>query len=136
MNFYYNVNGTRINLQRVWMVLDTSDNSFSIAHALNDLSNYINNNSTNNTGIFGIKGTNSRNLGLIVLFIIFISAGVMSYKFGVSSPAAIGGFIFGLVWLFDIQFGWIPTPFKAVPHIATWLTAFILFGLIVKEVTE
>ena len=127
MNFYYTINGNKTNLQRVWMILDLSDNQFSIKHALDDATSYI------NSGLFGLT---TQGLSFIVFFIIFIGAGVLSYKFGLTSPVAIIGFVFVMVWLFDVSLGWIPTPIGAIKNFATILVGIVLFGFIIKEVAQ
>ena len=127
MNFYYKINNTTVNLQRVWQVLDLSDNQFSIKHTIDDATSYI------GSGLFGIT---NRGLSFIVFFIIFIGAGVLSYRFGLTSPVAICGFIFAMIWFFDVSLGWIPTPINAIPHIATWLIAFVFIGFILREVSQ
>lgn len=127
MNFYYTINGNTTNLQRVWMIIDTSDSSYSISHAVDDVKSYI------GSGLFGIT---PRGLSFVVLFIIFIGAGVLSYKFGITSPTAILGFVFTAVYFFDVNLGWIPNPLQAVPHLATILVGIVLLGFIVKEVSQ
>lgn len=126
MNFYYTINGNKTSLQRVWAVLDLSDNSYSISHTIDDATNYI------NSGLFGIT---TRGLSFIVFFIIFIGAGVLSYKFGLTSPVAICGFVFAMVWFFDVSLNWIPRPYVDAP-IATILVGFVLVGFIVREVSQ
>ena len=42
-------------------------------------------------------GLDDVGLGLITFFAIFIITGVMSYKFGINSPAAIMAFIFSKI---------------------------------------
>ena len=64
---------------------------------------------------------------------IFIFAGIMSYKFGLTSPAAIFSLVFGLVLLFDVSFGLIPNV-NGYP-LATILVGLLLIGLIFREVT-
>ena len=127
MNFYYTIDGNITSLQRVWLIIDTSDNSYSIKHLLDDTTSYI------DSGLFGIT---TRGLSFIVFFIIFIGAGVLSYRFGLTSPVAICGFVFAMVWFFDVSLGWIPTPINAIPHIATWLIAFVFIGFIIREVSQ
>ena len=127
MNFYYTVNSTTINLQRVWLVLDLSDNTYSISNGIDDATSYI------SSGLFGLT---AQGLTFIVFFIIFIGAGVLSYKYGLTSPVAICGFVFAMIWFFDVSLGWIPTPINAIPNIATWLTAIVFVGFIIREVSS
>lgn len=126
MNFYYTINGTTITLQRVWTILDLSDNQYSIKHALDDATSFI------DSGLFGIT---TQGLSFIVFFIIFIGAGVLSYKYGLTSPVAICGFVFAMVYFFDVTLNWIPRPYVDYP-IATILLGFLLFGMIVREVSN
>jgi len=127
MNFYYEVNETVINLQRVWTVLDLSDNQFSIKQGLDDATAYI------NSGLFGLT---IQGLSFIVFAIIFIASGILSYRYGLTSPVAILGFIFAMVWLFDVSLNFIPNPIGAIPHFATVLIGIVFFSFIIKEVSS
>ncbi len=60
---------------------------------------------------------------------MFLSVGIMSYKFGITSPGAISIFIFGLVFFFDIG---LPTAggYSFIPNIGGFHFVTIFMGLI------
>jgi hypothetical protein len=51
------------------------------------------------------------------------------------NACAICGFVFAMVYFFDVTLNWIPRPFVDYP-IATILLGFLLFGMIVREVSN
>jgi hypothetical protein len=125
MNYYYVINGSTQNLTKTWVITDLEGSSYSIKNFFTDLSSYL------NGGIFGLT---KFGLSLIVFFIIFTFAGVLSYKYGLTSPAAIMGIIFALTALFDVGLGLIPSPMdNAIPHLATVVVAIILISILIRE---
>lgn len=133
MNAYWIINSTYTNVTKQWIVSDTTDSSFSISNFFNRLLLYITSDSDPD-GLFGLTKKDGFNFGLslILFFVIFLFAGVMSYKFGLNSPAAIGTFFFATVFFFDITLDLIPKASNGVP-IATIIVGLILVGLLVRE---
>jgi len=121
------INGTETKVSYSWNVFNSSVNQWSLKAFFEDLSLY------SNQGMFGL---NKNNLALIVFLIIFITTGIISYKFGLTSPAVISSVIFILVFLFDYILGMIPSPIGAIENLPTVIMAIIMISLIIKEVTS
>lgn len=120
------INGTDSSVIYYWGIFDNSAGAWSITNFFTDLSAYAGQ---------GLLGLDSDSLSLLVFIIIFVSVGIMSYKFGLTSPAVISGVVFVLVFFFDVALGLIPTPINAVPHFPTILIGIIMVSLIIKETT-
>ena len=60
----------------------------------------------------------------------------MSYKFGITSPAAISAFVFTLVLFLDVGLNMMENlnPVGAIPHFITVLTGIIMVGMVFREV--
>ena len=79
-------------------------------------------------GIFGLK--KGFGLNIILFLVIFIITGIFSWKFGLTSPLAIMGIIFGMMLLFDVVLGLVYFPYNPNWHFPTIFT-FILFLLLI-----
>ena len=124
MYYYWVVDGNYTNgTSGIWYVSDTEFSEFSLRYFFTDLNLYI------ASGLFGLD-----NFGLtIFLFLlIFISTGIMSYKFGLTSPAAISVFVFTLILFLDVGIKIMENvnPVGAIPHFITVFTGIIMIGLI------
>lgn len=120
MNYYYTINGTLLNGSRSWYISNDFGKQYSLTTFFSDLKLYAN---------AGMLGLNPTSLGIIIFMIIFISAGVLCYKFGFTSPLAIMIFIFALVGFFDAWQDLLPTR----RGIATAVVGAILIASIVWE---
>lgn len=131
---YWIINGTYTNRSKEFIVLNLYDTDYSILNFFNRLSFYINESDSDTDGIFGLENTsgNTFNISLILFIAIFGMAGFVSYKYGLSSPTAVMGFMFALVYLFDISFSMIPRPDNGLP-IATILTGLVLLASGIRE---
>ncbi len=109
-----------------WNVWNNTDLNWSISYLITDVKTYT------SSGLFGLKTGFSMNL--IIFFIIFLSVGVISYKYGVTSPVAIAWMITGIVFIFDIAFGLIANPVTAVKNFAFIFTLIIAIAITIKEV--
>lgn len=125
MNYYWVINNTYINSSKVWYVYSSSGTDWSILNFINDITTYI-------TG--GLFGLGDFGKSIIIFLIIFVFVGVMSFKFGLVSPAGISGLTFALVLMFDVGFGLIPNPVNAVPNFPTIFVGIIMASLIFREV--
>jgi len=124
MNYFWVINGVYNNATITWGVLDLSGNTLSISQFFTDLRNYV------SLGFFGIDDVG---LGIVTFFAIFLISGVMSYKFGINSPAAIMAFIFSLTMFFDLGLGLVPNPIGAIPHAPTFLMGIIFVAMFLRE---
>jgi len=125
MEYYHVVNGTYCNGTRQWLVYSEAGTEWSLLQWFTDLSTYL------DSGMFGLD-----NFGLVVISFVFIFcfAGLISYRFGTSSPAIIMTVIFGLVYLFEVVFG-ILTLWEGVP-IGTIVTFLLSIAMIFREVSK
>jgi len=127
MTYYWIINGTSSQGKASWIVLDMSENGYSIKRFVDDFVSYI------GAGLFGMD---EFGVGLILFFIVFVFAGVMSLQFGMTSPVSVVSIIFALVMFFDVGIGLLPNPIGAVPHFPTIFVALILIGVLIKEGTQ
>lgn len=130
MNAFWLINGTYTNVSRNWIIINPSDTQWSLDNFFTRLSTYINNPSDSD-GLFGLKGQ-TFSLSIIIFLVIFVATGIMSYKFGVSSPTAVMMILFGLVFFFDIQLELLPRPASNIP-ITTIFIGVILSGVLFRE---
>ena len=126
MDYYWVVNGDRINATRYWNVQNTDNTQWSIAVFVTDLTLYI------NSGLFGIDEFGRY---LLIFIIIFTICGVTSYKYGLSSPLAVMTIAFGTIFFFDVVVNLIPE-IRGIDNLLTYITAIILILLIFKEVRQ
>lgn len=125
---YYIANGTTVTSIRRWSIINDADNTFSILYFGNDLKDYL------STGMFGLT-IPSFSGNIIIFLIILVTAGVFSYKFGITSPAAISFMIFIMVAIFDVGLGLIQNPLGAFDNIITIFMFLVTTALVVKEAT-
>lgn len=129
MEYYWDIDGNITTGTRTWDIFDESYESWSIHNLVEDFTSYT------SSGIFGLT-----NFGISILafFIIFIITGILSYKYGFTSPAAISGVIFGLVFFFNVSLNWftLPSDYDAVSYLPTLIMAIIFVSAIFREVTR
>jgi len=124
LDYYWLINDDYTNVTRYWVVQNTANTQWSIAYFFTDLNTYL------DSGIYGLDNF-GRNL--IVFLVLFISVGIMSYKFGAASPLAISSLIFGIIFFFDVVVGLIPT-IRGIENLPTFLSALILSLAIFNKV--
>lgn len=127
INYYWIINGTVTNATSGgWFIFNYNNGTnWSISNFFDDLSTYA------DQGIFGL---NQNALNLIIFFVIFIATGIMSYKFGYTSPAVVSGIVFALVFIFDFGLGLINIG-VGIDHLPTIFTGLVMVSLIIREVT-
>lgn len=126
MSYYWVINGTTTNASVVWIVYNSTGTDWSILNLATDIKAYA------TQGIFGLDNDS---LNLIIFILIFCSVGIISYKFGLQSPAAVSGMVFALVAVFDYGLGMINIG-KGVQYFPTIFTLLITVALTLREVTK
>ncbi len=126
MEYYYSTNKCTTDLIKTFPVYDdTLDSEWSINYFFTDLKSYI------TQRIFGLDNFG---LSLIIFITMFILIGIMSLKFGFTSPGAISFLIFAVVLFFDVGVGILPgLAGEKVAHFITLFTAIIALGLGIRE---
>lgn len=125
MNYYWVIDSNYTNATTIWRVSNSAGTDWSIRNFFEDLSSYM------TAGMFGLD-----NFGIAVLafLVILLSGGILSYKFGITSPAAITAFIFALVVFLDVSTDLLdnlnPTP---IPNFPSFIVGAIVIGLIIRE---
>jgi len=135
INYYWIINGTLTNSSSGgWFIYDYNEGTdWSINTFFTDLKTYA----TPGADGHGIFGLTQNSLNFIIFMIIFISVGIVSYKFGLTSPSIISGVVFGLVFLFDYALGMLDIGIGgALEHLPTFFVGLVTVALIVKETTE
>lgn len=133
LRWYYVVDGSYTNGSKQYFVVNTAGTGTSIANLLTDIGDAIDN-STN--GLFGVKkGTSNGDftLAIIVFIITFFIAGMMTYKYGITSTSATMFAIFAIMLFFDVGAGLVPNPISAVPHSLTIILGIITAIFFVRE---
>ncbi len=125
MDYFWEINGNYTNRTTYWNVMNAGNTDWSILTFFTDFNLYL------ASGIFGLDDF-GRNL--IIFLIIFISVGVLSFKFGLASPLSISAIVFGVIFFFDVTVNMLPNPVGAIPNFPTFAAGIILISLIFKEV--
>jgi hypothetical protein len=124
INYYYVVNGTYMNDTTYWNTFNGQYTGWSIKTFFDDLKLYM------DDGMFGIDDFGRY---VIIFLVLFISVGIMSYKFGTTSPMGMATILFAVVFFFDFVLGLIPNPVGFIANAPTWLSLIILIGVILSE---
>ncbi|KKN14980.1 hypothetical protein LCGC14_0990600 [marine sediment metagenome] len=127
MEYFWVIEGNFTNATRSWIIFDdTTDDSWSIKVFFTDLLAFI------DDGMFGLDNFG---LALITFLTIFIFTGIVSLRFGISSPSAVVTLLFSLVLFFDVGLGLMENlnPVGAVPFFPTILMGLILTGVLLKD---
>ncbi len=125
MEVFWTITGNQTNVTRIWLVFNLENEGFSVLTFFNDLSIYL------TSGLFGLDDFG---LGIIVFLIILISTGIVSVKFGITSPPGISIVVFSLVAFFDVALGIMPNPINAIPNFPTIFVGLIFLGTLYSEV--
>ncbi len=128
LDYYWLINSTYTNGTARWIVYNTDKTQWSISTFFTDLDTYL------DSGFFGIDDFGRY---LIIFIIIFFTIGIMSYKFGFTSPLNISVTTFLIVFFFDVVIGIIPTLSvfggNEVEHLLTFVTGLIMVMLVMRE---
>lgn len=129
ITYYWITNGTTTSAtNKGWFTFDYGTGTgWSIWNFFKDLSTYA------NQGIFGLT---QNALNFIIFMFIFVVVGIMSWKFGINSPAAVSGMVLGLVFLFDVGLNLLNVQiFGGIDHFPTIFVGLVTVALIIKEAT-
>ena len=125
MNYYYIINGTRIDMARHgWGVFNEEYKQYSLWKFFDDLKTY------SSQGMFGLT---ANGFALICFFIVLVSTGIFAFKFGIGNPLLVSGFAFIMFLLFDIGLNLMVNPVGAIPHFLTFLSGIILLIMIIRS---
>lgn len=121
MNYFWEINNTHTNLTTSWAVRSGSDGS--VKGFFDRVQDYV------DDGIFGITDFA---LTIILFTAMLIFVGVLSFKFGLTSPVQIMLAATFFVILIDFGLGLLPNPISAVPFfpsiIMILLSTIVYFG--------
>jgi len=123
LNAFWIIGGNITNVSKTYYVWDETGTGFGLKTFFERISTYL------ADGMFGLD-----NFGLmiIIFMIIFITTGIFSYKYGLTSPMAIASILFFMVAFFDIALDIIP----GRQGLATFLVGLIFVGVLVQEVKK
>jgi uncharacterized phage infection (PIP) family protein YhgE len=139
MNYYYIVkensnyaiNQTYVYSNATYTVYNTEGTGYDVNTFFTDLKSYL------ATGIFVMEyesGGQNFALTLILFLIMFVGVGVLSYNFGMTSPATIMTIVFMFVYLFDVVLGILPNPVNGIQNFLTIVVGLIGTIMIIMEV--
>jgi hypothetical protein len=126
---YWIIQGEQQNRTTTWQVVNEGDTSFSILQFFSDLKRFV------TTGFFGLDDFGLR---LIVFVTILLFAGILSFRFGLTSPIAIAGLVFAAVVFFDVGVGLISfsSESKIIEHFPSIFAGLILIAIGIAEVRK
>lgn len=124
MEYFWIIDGNYTNATTTWSVYRLTDDQFSVMRFFTDLRAYT------SQGIFGLNQTS---MTIIVFIIIFFITGFASFKYGITSPAAVSGILFALVAIFDVGLGMIANPVSSVTNFPTVIIGVIFISALVRE---
>lgn len=127
LEYYYITNSTRIEGSARWNVFNTAYEGWSISTFFTDLNTYL------GLGIFGLDTFGKY---LIIFLILFLTIGIMSYKYGINSPASVSLMIFCVIFFFDVAVGLLPQKIGGIPNLPTFLAGAIAILFFWKEATQ
>lgn len=124
MQYYWNINGVFQNGSVHFIVLDTSGTDWSINNTMTDFRTYL------DSGMFGMGNFATT---LLVFMVLIITVGIMSYKFGLTSPTAMSMLIFAIVLILDVGFNLMDAlqPF-GVPHFVTIFSFLVMASMLFR----
>lgn len=124
LDYYWVINGTYTNGTKYWVIINSENTGWSIKNFFVDLLAYL------DSGIFGLDDFG---LNVIVFLVLFISVGMTSYKYGLSSPLGVTTLLFAITFFLDAVLGLIPA-IRGTEHLLTYITALALVISIFREV--
>lgn len=131
LDYYWLINETYTNGTSLWLVYNTLNTQWSISTFFTDFTTYL------DSGFFGIDDFGRY---LIIFIFIFFTIGIMSYKFGFTSPLNISVMTFLIVFFFDVVIELIPpislVSGTEVKYLLTFLTGLIATIVIINEVRK
>jgi hypothetical protein len=126
MDYYWIIEGNSTNSTTYWVITNTEYTGWSIKTFFTDLIDYM------DTEMFGIDDFGKM---VIVFLILFVSVGIMSYKFGASNPMVVTAMIFAIIFFFDVIVEVIPA-IRGINYVLTYLAALILVLSVIREVSR
>tara|TARA_R100000750_G_C2298644_1_gene77875 strand:- start:245 stop:712 length:468 start_codon:yes stop_codon:yes gene_type:complete len=129
MTYYWTINATNTTAITSWTIMNIAGTQWSIDYFFKDLNLYL------TTGMFGID---SFGLAILSFLIIFMTTGLLSYKYGLRSSGTLLSLIAAMVVFLDVGTNMLDalSPIDAVPNFPTVLIVILIFSLGVKEVTR
>jgi len=128
MDYYWSVNSTYVNYTLEWNVYNTGDTQWSIYYFVSDFKSYL------SVGMFGLDNF-GRNI--IIFLILFITVGVMSFKYGLGNPVVISTLTFVTIFFLDFVLDLIPPLYliqgHPINHLLTFISGLILILMIFRE---
>jgi len=124
MDYYWVISGNYTNGTTYWIVTNTLHTGYSIKNFFTDFNDYL------EDGMFGLD---SFGLNLIVYIILFLTLGIMSYRYGITSPIALSLSLFGVVYFFDRVVNLVPS-IMGMENFLTFVAALILILSLFLEV--
>ena len=129
MNAYYTINGTNYTTIKTWRI-NFGDSSYSINNFFKRFNTYLD---ADLLGVKGDAGNSDFGKALISFFILVLTVGTLSFRYGIASEGAIMGIIFGIVLFLDVGIGLIPSSIMGMDHLITVITGLIVLGIVIKE---
>ena len=126
LRYTYTINSTTTEGLVYYSVLSSNWDDWSIKTFFSDFELYVDS---------GIYGLDDFGVSLLIFLILFLSVGIVSYKFGFTSPIAVTSMIFGIVYFFDIAVDVLPD-IRGIPNVLTFIAATLLATAVISEVRQ
>ena len=121
---YWVIDGNYTNISQIYVIYDSSGSDTSLANLRDRIRFYI-----DAGGFFGLTPFG---LNILVFLCIFITTGIVSYKFGFTSPFAVFGIMLVLTLMFD-QINFITYADGLPEDAATLLVGILVVAFGIKE---
>jgi len=124
LQYWWKINNTYMNASNFYVVLASGGTEWSINRTVSDFRIYL------GEGMFGMDDFA---VALLIFMVLMISVGIMSFKFGLTSPTAMSVLIFAVILFLDVGLNLMSTlnPF-GVPHFITIFAALIMGSILMR----
>lgn len=127
LNAYWVIQGNYTNVSKTYIIYDSSGSDTSLANLRDRIRIYI-----DAGGFFGLTAFG---LNILVFLTIFITTGLLSYKFGFTSPFAVLAVMLGFTMLFD-YLNFITYASTLPEDAASILLGILVLGFGIKEAMQ
>ena len=116
MDAFWNIDGNFTNVTKFWVITNTENTRWSVARFFTDLNLYI------NSGLFGLDDFGRY---LIYFIIMFVAVGIISFKYGLTSPLAVTTSIFLITFFLDVVVDVIPE-IRGINNLLTYIAGLVV----------
>lgn len=128
LDYYWKVDGNYTNGTSSWRVYNTDNTQWSVNTFFTDLNLYL------DSGFFGIDDFGRY---ILIFLTLFLTVGIVGYKFGVADPIFLSVLTFFVIFFMDVSIGIIPEITllngNTVPNLLTFISGLIALVVILMR---